>query len=480
MNSPPAIEVGQSFRDPGGQLFAAGEWMIRVVNADGRSNAEVFLQSPAALGFVRQGKIIETSLLEAADEIPEPARAAYQSGEMVLRHPRVWFPSYPYEWCPDLLYAAGKLTLELAEGLLEEGLGLKDATPYNILFLGSEPVFVDVLSIERRQVGDPQWLPYAQFVRTFLLPLIASRYLGWRLDDMLTRRRDGCEPEEIYRLLSPVRKIRRPFLSVVSIPTWLGSRMDPSDGKVYAKKNTEDPNKASYILRSILRGLRRQLEQSAPAASSSRWTGYMELRHYSEQEFAAKQTFVETALASPAPRRLLDVGCNTGHFSILAARNGAEVVAIDSDPAVVNETYRAAKQHQLNILPLVVDLARPTPAVGWRNTECKSFLDRARQRFDVVMMLAVLHHLVVTERVPLDDILAVAAELTNCTLIIEFVPPEDPMFLRLVRGRGELYRDVTRERFEAACRRQFALARALELRRGGRVLYELRKIGAAQ
>ena len=110
------------------------------------------------------------------------------------------------------------------------------------------------------------------------------------------------------------------------------------------------------------------------------------------------------ALALARPRTVLDVGANEGHFSFLAAEQGSSVVAIDSDPVVVGSIWRRRRPRDWMCLPMVVDLTRPTPAMGWRNQECASFLDRARGGFDMVMMLAVMHHILVTERIPLEDL----------------------------------------------------------------------------
>jgi methyltransferase family protein len=172
---------------------------------------------------------------------------------------------------------------------------------------------------------------------------------------------------------------------------------------------------------------------------------------------------------------VLDVGANEGHFSIVAARHGASVVAIDSDPVVTGRMWREALHRELDILPLVVDLARPTPAVGWRNQECDSFLDRASGHFDMVMMLAVIHHMLVAERVPLEEILALVEDLTSEYALIEFVAPQDPMFARIVRGREALYSNLTIARFEAAAASRFDLVKSLEIDGLHRCLYLFRR-----
>jgi SAM-dependent methyltransferase len=201
--------------------------------------------------------------------------------------------------------------------------------------------------------------------------------------------------------------------------------------------------------------------------------------HLTESYVREKRGFVEEALAEFRPRRVLDVGANTGYFSRTAARSGARVVAIDSDEASVGEIFRGARAEELDVLPLVIDIARPSPATGWRNREQPSFLERARRSFDAVLMLAVCHHLMVSELIPLDEIAELASELTERFLLVEFVGADDPMFRRLTRGRAALFEHFTRETFEAAFGRRFRLVRSRPLAESGRWLYLYSKGGDA-
>jgi SAM-dependent methyltransferase len=277
-------------------------------------------------------------------------------------------------------------------------------------------------------------------------------------------------------MCGPVQQFMPPFLTMVTLPSLLASRQKADDNSVYQKRVGTEPEKAKFILHSLLRGLRKAMQRVAPRqGKQSTWSDYTTLTSYSTTQAAGKQAFVQAALTEYRPVRVLDVGCNTGVFSMLAARNGASVVAIDYDPVVVGEVWRNARQSKLDILPLVVNLSRPTPGTGWRNQEGASFLDRARGRFDAVMMLAVLHHLLVSERIPLDDVLDLAAELTTELLIIEFVAPEDPMFRRIARGRDELHRGLDVKVFEESCRRKFYVIRAEQIEGSHRWLYLLRK-----
>src|SRR5262249_44357438 len=156
-------------------------------------------------------------------------------------------------------------------------------------------------------------------------------------------------------------------------------------------------------------------------------------------QLAQKEAFVSNALDLAGAQTVLDVGANEGRFSFLAAQKGASVVAIDSDPSVVGSIWNEANRNHLNVLPLVVDLTRPGPAIGWRKQVCDSFLDRVGALdggvFDLVLMLAVIHHMLVTERIPLKKIFSLVAEVARESAVIKFVGPADPMFKRIVRGR---------------------------------------------
>jgi len=289
--------------------------------------------------------------------------------------------------------------------------------------------------------------------------------------------RDGLEPEELYRLCSPLRRLLPPFLTLVTLPSWLGGRPQAERPELYARKLMADAERAGFVLRGLLKHLRRWLRRLAPLeARSSTWSGYMtSLDHYTDGQFQAKRDFVDQALRECRSTVVLDVWCNTGVFSVLAAEHGARVVAIDYDPVVVGRLARTVQERKLDILPLVVNLTRPTPAVGWRNRECPSFLERARGAFDAVLLLAVVHHMLVTERIPLEEIVEVVADLTTDAVVVEYVAPDDPMFRRLTRGREGLHAGLTADVFEAAWRRCFQVVRVDRMGSETRALYLLRR-----
>lgn len=467
------MSAATSFRDPAGFCLALNGHILRVVAPESVAVAEGFLSSECGRKFLVPTRLL--SKAEVAHWLKDPEFSRAVNGRAIgamFEHERIPFASFPHEWTPEMLYAAAELTLELASDALAGGYNLKDASPHNILFRGAAPVFVDLLSFELRAPGQCVWKPYAQFVRTFLLPLLANKYWCLSLAEVFTSRRDGLQPEELLAKCTWLQKLRPPFLTLITLPTWLAAKGE----NVREPAPIANDEKAQFIVASLLKRLRASLSGLKPRArKSAGWSNYMDSHNYDQQAFAAKEALVRAVLADFKPAKVLDVGANTGHFSRIAAGLGAQVVAMDSDAACMGQSFERARSESLDVLSLVVDIARPTPALGWRNNECASFLDRARGQFDAALMLALTHHLLVTERVPLPEIIELAADLTKSLAVIEFVPMNDPMFQRLLRGRGSLFAQYNREVFEAACQRHFEIVRSSELPGTGRRLYLLKK-----
>jgi SAM-dependent methyltransferase len=449
----------RTFRDPAGSIEIRPDGAYRQVNPAYASDALAFLGRPIASRLVSAGHLISSTVLEAAPE--------QDSQPLLLHHPRVSFTSYPWEWTPALWLSAAELTLNLCSDLLKEGWILKDATPLNVLFQGVQPVFVDVLSIQRADLKQPIWFAYGQFVRTFLLPMLAHTRLGWPLQVALSRR-DGFEPEEIYAALSWTQRLQQPALSAVTLPILLSRRVPkdatPPSGATPMQRTLADPEIVRQILLKTLSGLRSRMRRVTPSQRSSTWSDYVNTANrYTTEDHAAKRDFVRDALAAAQPTRVLDVGCNTGVYSMLAADAGAEVVSIDTDLQAVDRLCTALKGTGKNILPLCVDLAHPTPAAGWQNRETHSFLTRASGHFDTVMMLAVLHHLLLQSQIPLSHIASLCSTLTTRNLILEWIPPQDSMFRQLVRGRDALYAHLTEDAFREAFAPHFTILREVTL-----------------
>ncbi len=450
-----------TFRDPAGSLRIEGEEVLRTVNPPHAAEVLRFLGSEIAARWTSEGRLVRSRVLRTREGQP-----------LLLKHPRVAFPSYPWEWSPSQWMAAGELTLDLCDQLLDSGWILKDATPLNILFDGGQPIFVDVLSVERRDPRNLLWLAYGQFARTFLLPLAANRYLGWPLAATL-HRRDGYEPGDLYPYLSVLERWSAPLRSLVTIPYFFEKRAN-AIGSPPPKLQSE-PEIATAVLRRNIRVLRKALRALEPKRRHSRWSSYPEAAdHYDAKDRERKQSFLRRILAVLGPENVLDIGANTGEYSRIAAKSGARVVAWDTDVAACERNWKEAKETGLAIQPLVVDAARPTPAAGWLNGESLSLIERSYNRFDCVLMLGIVHHFLVADQIPMDGIATLLAMLSHRWAVVEWVPPTDVRFLELSRGRDHLYRHLDEPAFGAAFAEHFNILEREQLG-NGRVLFLLEK-----
>jgi SAM-dependent methyltransferase len=267
-----------------------------------------------------------------------------------------------------------------------------------------------------------------------------------------------------------------PTLGLVTIPAALERK---AVGSIRRRQHDAgrvgDPRKSRFIIQSLFARALKQLRRVTPFTDlTSTWTGYVDA-HHTPAYHDAKRRIVEDFLRTHTPSRVLDIGCNTGDYSVLAARCGARVVAVDSDEAVISRLWHRARKERADILPLVVNIARPSPAVGWLNRECYSFLERAEGVFDTVLMLALVHHLLVTERIPFEQIIRLAARLTSRFCVIEFVPSDDPKFQELTGGWNELYTHWTHDLFRQHCARYFETVAEVPLRDSDRWLHLLAK-----
>jgi SAM-dependent methyltransferase len=433
---------GATFRDPAGSLSFEADQVLRRIDPSARAAVLDLLESPFCRALQERGDLIGA---EAEDSTPH----------LCLRHPKIPIPTYPWEWTPSQWLDAAELTLNLCEQALADGWILKDATPLNILFTGTRPIFVDILSFERRDKHSSIWLAYGQYIRTFLLPLLMNRMLSWPLSLSLFKR-DGYEPADCYAALGWSQRLGREAFWPITLPTLLDRRKQTGVQPKKRPGRIADPNVTSDVLRRTLNELRKRTRRAMPDSASSEWSDYPDtLTHYTAEESKQKLEWVRRAIETSQPARVLDIGANTGDFSALAAGMGAEVIALERDMAAADRLHRMARERKLAIQAIHADIARPTPAVGWENAESVALLPRLEGQFDLVLMLAVIHHLVLMEQIPLPAILALCHRLTRRHLVVEWVPVEDPMFQSLMRGRDALYGSLTEDDLLAACSGRF-------------------------
>ena len=466
----------RSFRDPDGITLDTGEGFYRLLTLSGREKLNAYSTSRTIKSLIDDGHLISYEELKK-DEKNSVLTAIDGNWTDGIKHPRLPFVSYPHEWPSAMLYAAGTLTLDIAEAIHGEGFRLKDASPYNIGFHYGSPVFLDLLSIEKRPPKDPIWRAEAQFVRQFLLPLMCAKYFNLPPHVLLANGSDTITPECVYGLASPIRRLLPPFLWWVSLPVWLsGSRKVEEAAQ---ETITKPPEMASFIISRTLRRLRKALERLAPSKGvQSAWSDYEETRLYTPKQLSTKSDFVAKATALTHNGRILDIGCNAGEFSIQTATSGHRVVAMDADPTAAGMAWERVVEDSANVDVICADISRPTPAMGFNNNEWDSLLTRLTGKFDIVFALGVSHHLMVTAGIPLDHLIELLASLSKRFVAIEFIAPMDPNFRRIARGRDALYANLDACTFAESATRRFYIRDEIEIVDGCRTGFILEKSAA--
>lgn len=462
-----------SFRDPCGRVVVTPQRVLRHLSAEGLKQWDAVERSsvrPPRMGeplLVGDTRLIPTRRLDSID--PDwPTASPASSPAAILEHERLPWISYPYEWSYGMLLASARLHLELLHDAISQGMILRDSTPFNVQFRGTRPVLIDVLSLGPFQPGQA-WDGYRQFCETMLFPLLLSSWKGVNFRTLFRGRIEGIPVGECRRMLGWRDVLRRGMFKHVLVQDWLGhqSAMSPSE-----------PTLAGADLRPVvernLRGLSRMLDSLRPPRSESHWINYDTVRpHYSADDQVLKDRFVARALSSghltSGNRRLVwDLGCNTGRFSRMAAEHADCVVALDSDPACIEQLYQQlVTEKNGTIIPAVVDIADPPGGLGWRNRERKAFFERGRP--DTILALAVIHHLVFRHAIPLEDVIDWLTVLST-EVIFEFVGPDDVMVGELMRQRRQVHGGYSLERFEARLSRTHRIISRQSLCEGRRTL----------
>jgi ribosomal protein L11 methylase PrmA len=459
--------VSGSFRDPSGFVFTRDGILYRQVNRVFAEQFELLLSSGLYEALTREGLLVR-------HEEADPSLAATPEAYKVLKPERVGFISYPYEWSFSQLKDAALATLRIQGIALEHGMSLRDATAYNVQFEAGRPVFIDTLSFERLREGEP-WVAYGQFCRHFLAPLALMRYRDVRLGQLARVHIDGV-PLDLAAELLPVRaRLRLALL----LHLFLHARSQRRHaGEATAAGRTDQPKRKSrpfslQAFRGLIETLESAIRKLRWEPRKSVWSAYYdEARSYTEAALDVKKSLVAEFVEAARPRTVWDLGANTGPFSRIAAAKGARTVSFDVDPATVEINYQAVvSEKESNVLPLVMDLANPSPGVGWANSERMCLSERAPA--DMALALALVHHLAIANNVPLEDVAAFLWDV--CTwLAIEFVPKSDPMVQVLLASREDVFSDYTLEGFERAFSERFEILRREAIAGSERVMYLMR------
>lgn len=451
-------EVASSFRDPSGFLFFKDGVLYRQVNEVYREDYDQLVKS----GLYKT--LVDARSLLPHKEVDQKC-AKTPDVHKVIKPEAVPFISYPYEWCFSQLKDAALLTLKIQKLALEYEMSLKDASAYNIQFVKGKPVLIDTLSFERYQEGKP-WVAYRQFCQHFLAPLALMSHKDIRLGQLLRIFIDGI-PLDLASALLPSRAKLKPSL-LLHLYLHAKSQQYFADKPAKAEKKVKI-NRTGFL--NLINSLESAVQNLKWDPRGTEWVDYYNTTNYSKKAFMDKRKLVEKFLRSAKPKTVWALGANTGVFSRIASDKGIRTVSFDIDPAAVEINYReVVKDRETNLLPLVLDLTNPSPAIGWVNKERMSLLERGPA--DTALALALIHHLAISSNLPLGRIANFFSKICQ-SLIIEFVPKKDSQVQRLLSTREDIFPDYNTENFEKVFGIYFTIEDRSKIRGSERVLYLL-------
>ena len=453
-----------SFRDPSGQVFSRDGNIYRSVFEHGAS--EFITARDAGI----YNRLISDRLLISHEEV-EVGDWAPQGTLFCLKHPRIPMVSYPWEWPFSMLKDAALITLNAMETLIPLGFWLRDASAFNVQFCGEGLCLIDTLSVGRR-IPDSPWVAYGQFGSHFLAPLALAAYGDVRMLSLWRSYIDGY-PLDLAAGLLPFWRRYSPGLFMHLILHARAQGMADRKEDIGKETSVKKVKVSDRGLIGIVRSLSKTIEGIRWKRTSKIWEEYGEIRTYQTEDVARKSDYVDKVVSRLNPDMVWDLGANTGEFSLIAASHGAFVVSIDGDPACAEYLYAkcAGERGGKRILPLTMDLANPSPGLGWRGQERFSLEERGPA--DLVLALALVHHLVLSGCVPLSLVAEWFGSLGN-HLLVEFVPPSDPMVKKLLANRGEEHLPYDLDTFRSALEKIFDFVDQTDLQ-NGRSLYLFRR-----
>lgn len=445
-----------SFRDPSGYIYTQDGILYRKIAPSYFPQYDKLMDSGLYDGLQKFEAIVKHQVIERNER------------EITIQPERVPYISYPYEWTFGELKAAALLTLKIHRRAMRHGMILKDASAYNIQFINGNPVLIDTLSFEFYEEGTP-WGAYGQFCRHFLAPLLLMKEKDLRLNRMLSLFIDGIPLDIAASLLGG----RGGFLAKEHI-VWHAKSIarHNEDGKIHIGRSSRKVSVTQKQHMAIIESLIRGIEGLQLKAVETEWGDYYAHTNYSGEASAEKKEIVGAFINQVQPASVWDIGANDGTYSKLALSAGAHVVAFDIDPVAVERNYNEVQRTHSSMLPLVLDVTNPSPGIGFANKERTVIGDR--QKPDCILALAVIHHLAISNNLPLDMIAEWFSNLSD-QLIIEFVPKEDSQVQILLATRKDIFPNYTTEGFEEVFSRYYVLREKKAIYNSRREIYLWKK-----
>lgn len=451
-----------SFRDPGGFVFHDNGIIYRQINLISKENYDYLLSSGLYQKLLSEGLLVEHNEVD----VPPPGPS---SAYKVIKPKKIDFISYPYEWCFSQLKAAALATLKIQRMAMEHGMSLRDASAFNIQFEHGRPILIDTLSFEKYTEGEP-WVAYRQFCQHFLGPLALMSYRDVRLNELMRIHIDGIPLDLASNLL--------PFRTRLILSLLIHIHLHARSQKIYADKVIDKKRRrmSRWAFWGLIDNLTSAIKRLNWRPKGTEWADYYCKTNYSNEAFRHKEQIINDYLEEIDPKTVWDLGANEGAFSRVAGKKGIKTIAFDIDPAAVEINYlKSIKNSEANILPLLIDINNPSPAIGWGNLERMSLEERGP--VDAVLALALLHHLAISNNLPFNKLAAYLCKLGGA-LIIEFIPKNDSQVQKLLATRKDIFTAYTQPAFENEFKKYYRIMKSTKIRETERSLYLMSRLGA--
>jgi ribosomal protein L11 methylase PrmA len=450
-----------SFRDPAGRIYEQDNRIFRKVNHSFRDFCDRFLSS-AFFQENRSKLIVDTNFVEPETEGLE----ANDTKGFWLEHEKVDLITYPHEWSFDTLKKVALFHLRLQKKAFANGFMIKDASPYNVQFKNSEPIFIDLLSFEDYQDG-AYWVAYNQFCENFLNPLLIKSLSGIEFNTFFRGSIDGISAQLTSKILPLRSYLSFNALTHVHIRAWAEKKIDSSSSNLSISPKSGISSKNLLALWDSLEIYISKLK----VKEKTYWGNYETNTSYSDVSEKMKDKYVGEFVKKNSLQKLIDLGCNTGRYSLIAFENGArEVIGLDVDGGAVDKANSNNVLNSQNFIALQFDLMNPSPAIGWRNQERLTLWDRL-PKVDGIVCLALIHHICIAKNVPLSEFVNFLFTLSD-KILIEFVPKTDPMVVGLLTHRLDVFKDYNEKSFEKEVLKNGKILNIIPIEGSSRKLYE--------
>lgn len=447
-------QIKASFRDPSGFIFKKDGVVYRQINKAYQKEYDLLISSGLFEKLTKEGLLINHEEVSGYRDNPE----AYK----IIKPEQIPFISYPYEWSFSQLKDAATATLKIQEIALEHGMSLKDSSAYNIQFYKGKPVFIDTLSFEIYKEGTP-WVGYRQFCQHFLAPLALMAHKDLRFGLLSQIHIDGIPLDFAANILPTKTK----FSMGLGTHLHLHSRSQTKKAETNIKEAKRSLSLGRQL--AILDNLKSTVKSLKLPKQKTVWQDYYDNTNYTSKATKEKQEIISDWIKKIKPKTLWDAGANDGTFSQLASTQKIFTVATDFDHLAVENAYLKTKERKdIFLLPLIIDMTTPSPAIGWENLERDSFLKRSS--FDLTLCLALIHHLAIANNLPLAFIAELLSKHTE-KLIIEFVPKEDSNTQKLLASREDIFPNYNEKSFEEEFSAYFKILDKRKISQSHRTLY---------